>query len=164
MASMETDGDAPLGRGEIWLTIYCNKKGLTEALTSTNVCTAEQFEQFVMGFNQAAPLFSIVDVGVGKEAADSKIKGAEANYPRIRWRGLISQQSACVSLRAFLKRRESSSEELTTTVIRLPLTTFRMKACLTSSSSFEATKTWRPNCAVSTCPTWTSKASSCKRN
>lgn len=78
MASMENDGDAPLGRGEIWLTIYCNKKGLTEALTSTNVCTAEQFEQFVMGFNQAAPLFSIVDVGVGKEAADSKIKGAEA--------------------------------------------------------------------------------------
>ena len=37
--------------------------------------SADQFEQFVMGFNQAAPLFSFVDVGIGKEAADSKIKG-----------------------------------------------------------------------------------------
>lgn len=73
MSTLETDHSGP--RGEIWLNIYCNKKGLTETLTNNDVCTAEQFEQFVMGFNQAAPLFSFVDVGIGKEAADSKIKG-----------------------------------------------------------------------------------------
>ena len=75
MASLDASHGGPSGRGEIWLTIYCNKKGLAETLTASEVCTAEQFEQFIMGFNQAAPLFSFVDAGVGKEAADSKIKG-----------------------------------------------------------------------------------------
>lgn len=65
------------GRGQIWLTIFCNKSGLLETLTTNNVCTAEEFEAFVIGFNQASPLFSIMDVGSGKEAADSKIKGAQ---------------------------------------------------------------------------------------
>ncbi|EKM61021.1 uncharacterized protein PHACADRAFT_168384 [Phanerochaete carnosa HHB-10118-sp] len=74
MASLDPGHGGSAGRGEIWLTIYCNKKGLTEALTANDLCTAEQFDQFVMGFNQATPLFSFVDVGVGKEAADSKIK------------------------------------------------------------------------------------------
>lgn len=64
------------GRGQLWLTIYCNKNGLLDTLTSNMVCTTEEFEAFVLGFNQASPLFSIVDVGNGKEAADSKIKGA----------------------------------------------------------------------------------------
>ncbi|KAI0092084.1 hypothetical protein BDY19DRAFT_875855, partial [Irpex rosettiformis] len=72
MASVNNGGSS--GRGQIRLTIYCNKKGLSETLTSNNVCTAEQFDEFFMGFNQAAPLFLFVDVGVGKEAVDSKIK------------------------------------------------------------------------------------------
>lgn len=68
--------DSPdAGRAQLWLTIYFNKTGLLETLTQNNVCDAEQFEAFVMGFNQASPLFSMVDVGSGKEAADSKIKG-----------------------------------------------------------------------------------------
>ncbi|GJE86088.1 CCCH-type zinc finger protein [Phanerochaete sordida] len=74
MASLDLSLGRPSGRGEIWLTIYCNKKGLTETLIANEICTAEQFDQFIMGFNQAAPLFSFVDAGVGKEAADSKIK------------------------------------------------------------------------------------------
>lgn len=74
MASLDPSHGGPSGRGEIWLTIYCNKKGLTETLVANDVCTAEQFENCVMGFNQAAPLFSFVDAGAGKEAADSKIK------------------------------------------------------------------------------------------
>lgn len=69
------DVDGICGRAQIWLTIYCNKKGLSETLISNNVCSIEQFEDFFMGFNQANPLFSFVDIGVGKEAADSKIKG-----------------------------------------------------------------------------------------
>ncbi|GBE77914.1 hypothetical protein SCP_0107960 [Sparassis crispa] len=66
--------EAASGRGQIWLTIYCNKSGLVETLTNHSLCSAEQFEAFVAGFNQASPLFSIVDVGNGKEAADAKIK------------------------------------------------------------------------------------------
>lgn len=34
-----------------------------------------KFEDFHMGFNQAAEKFLMVDVGSGKEAADAKIKG-----------------------------------------------------------------------------------------
>ncbi|KII94335.1 hypothetical protein PLICRDRAFT_424408 [Plicaturopsis crispa FD-325 SS-3] len=62
------------GRGQVWLTVYCNKTGLLDTLTSANICTAAEFEAFVLGFNQASPLFSISDVGSGKEAADAKIK------------------------------------------------------------------------------------------
>ncbi|KZT02748.1 uncharacterized protein LAESUDRAFT_738628 [Laetiporus sulphureus 93-53] len=72
--SIDSPDDAMLGRAQFWLTIYCNKSGLQEALTQNDVCTAEQFEAFFIGFNQATPLFSMVDVGNGKEAADAKIK------------------------------------------------------------------------------------------
>ncbi|KAI0322712.1 hypothetical protein OF83DRAFT_1092562 [Amylostereum chailletii] len=54
--------------------IFCNKGGLKDTLLHNDICTGEQFEDFLHGFNQASPLFSIVDVGAGKEAADSKIK------------------------------------------------------------------------------------------
>ncbi|KAL7285296.1 hypothetical protein ACG7TL_000391 [Trametes sanguinea] len=75
LASIDpSDASVPAGRGQVWLTIYCNKSGLVETLTGNAVCTVEEFEAFVLGFNQSSPLFSIVDVGNGKEAADSKIK------------------------------------------------------------------------------------------
>ncbi|KAK0506115.1 hypothetical protein EDD18DRAFT_1122075 [Armillaria luteobubalina] len=61
-------------RSRVWLTVYCNKQGLSDTLITNDVCTLEQFEAFFLGFNQAAPLFSIIDVGTGKEAADTKIK------------------------------------------------------------------------------------------
>ena len=64
-----------IGRTQLWLTVYCNKRGLSETLVNAGVCSSEQFDEFVQGFNQASPLFSFVDVGAGKEAADSKIKG-----------------------------------------------------------------------------------------
>lgn len=47
-----------------------------DTLLKNRVCNSEQFEDFIHGFNLANPLFSIVDVGNGKEAADTKIKGA----------------------------------------------------------------------------------------
>ncbi|THH34087.1 hypothetical protein EUX98_g70 [Antrodiella citrinella] len=62
------------GRGQVWLTVYCNKTGLVETLVGNGLCTTEQFEAFVTGFNQASPLFTFVDVGSGKERADEKIK------------------------------------------------------------------------------------------
>ena len=84
-----TDATIPT-RGQLWLTIYCNKNGLVDTLTSNAVCTAEQFEAFVLGFNQASPLFSIVDVGNGKEAADSKIKGTSCLFPPLLCRVTLS--------------------------------------------------------------------------
>ncbi|KAH7931005.1 hypothetical protein BV22DRAFT_1077661 [Leucogyrophana mollusca] len=71
---MASDNAGSPGRGQVWLTVYCNKSGLMETLISNNICSIEEFEAFVVGFNQASPLFSIVDVGIGKEAADAKIK------------------------------------------------------------------------------------------
>ena len=38
-----------------------------------------KFEEFTLGFNQAAERFMIVDVGGAKEAADAKIKGKRHN-------------------------------------------------------------------------------------
>jgi hypothetical protein len=63
------------GRAQIWVSIFCNKVGLQETLTSRQLCTTEQFDSFITGFNQASPLFLLTDVGSGKEAADAKIKG-----------------------------------------------------------------------------------------
>ncbi|KAK0198428.1 hypothetical protein F5146DRAFT_90024 [Armillaria mellea] len=68
-------------RSRVWLTVYCNKQGLSDTLIANDVCTSEQFEAFFLGFNQAAPLFSIIDVGTGKEAADTKIKGQYRDNP-----------------------------------------------------------------------------------
>ncbi|KAI0801289.1 hypothetical protein C8Q74DRAFT_1454658 [Fomes fomentarius] len=74
LASLDPAAAFSPSRGQIWLSIYCNKNGLLETLINNSICTMEEFEAFVLGFNQASPLFSIVDVGNGKEAADSKIK------------------------------------------------------------------------------------------
>lgn len=74
LTSIDPSETSVPSRGQVWLTIYCNKSGLVETLTANAVCTVEEFEAFVLGFNQSSPLFSIVDVGNGKEAADSKIK------------------------------------------------------------------------------------------
>jgi len=55
--------------------MFMNKGGLADALNKINMCTQTEFDAFIHGFNQAGPLFSIVDVGPGKEAADNKVKG-----------------------------------------------------------------------------------------
>lgn len=60
---------------QIWLTIYCNLTGLRDTFINNHHCTVEQYDAFIEGFNKAAPLFSIVDVGSSKEAADTKLKG-----------------------------------------------------------------------------------------
>ena len=60
---------------QIWLTIYCNLNGLRDTLIEHHHCSVEEFYAFIEGFNKAAPLFSIIDVGSSKEAADTKLKG-----------------------------------------------------------------------------------------
>lgn len=60
------------------LFIYCflHKKGLVETLAKAGYADAsEHFDEFVAGFNQAGHRFLMVDVGYGKENADSKLRG-----------------------------------------------------------------------------------------
>jgi len=56
--------------------VYVNASGLATTLVSNGVCSYQQFSEFFFGFNQASPLFTMVDVGPGKEAADAKLRGS----------------------------------------------------------------------------------------
>ncbi|KAF8216206.1 hypothetical protein K438DRAFT_1800249 [Mycena galopus ATCC 62051] len=69
-----TDTPQISSRSQVWTSVYFNKSGLGETLVNQDICTKEQFEEFCFGFNQAAPMISLLDVGPGKEAADAKIK------------------------------------------------------------------------------------------
>lgn len=60
---------------QLYVVMYVNRLGLGDVLEYSRVCTRGEWDAFVHGFNQASPLFSIVDVGYGKEAADAKLRG-----------------------------------------------------------------------------------------
>jgi hypothetical protein len=61
---------------QLWVYLFYNKRGLLETFGRVGLSAARQkFEDFIMGFNQAAERFVMVDVGGSKEAADAKIKG-----------------------------------------------------------------------------------------
>lgn len=64
---------------QLWVYLFYNKRGLLETFARVGLSAAKQkFEEFIMGFNQAAERFVMVDVGGSKEAADAKIKGSPA--------------------------------------------------------------------------------------
>ena len=71
----ELKDDPPIKNPEIWLTICCNLKGLQSTLIKNQCCTVEQYDAFIEGFNNGDPLFSIIDGGSAKQAADKKLKG-----------------------------------------------------------------------------------------
>ncbi|KAH8105372.1 hypothetical protein BXZ70DRAFT_522119 [Cristinia sonorae] len=55
--------------------VFLHKKGLMEALGRAGYTTEKtKFDEFLAGFNQAGQRFVMVDVGAGKENADSKLK------------------------------------------------------------------------------------------
>ena len=61
---------------QLWVYIFFNKRGLMDTYGRAGNWTARtKFEEFYMGFNEAAEKFIMVDVGSRKEAADAKIKG-----------------------------------------------------------------------------------------
>ncbi|KAF8318160.1 hypothetical protein DL93DRAFT_2165191 [Clavulina sp. PMI_390] len=62
-------------QGSLIVVIFMNLYGLRDALTGADVCSRDEFIKFLIGFNQSSELFSIVDVGHGKEKADAKIRG-----------------------------------------------------------------------------------------
>ncbi|KAJ7283789.1 hypothetical protein C8J57DRAFT_1293593 [Mycena rebaudengoi] len=61
---------------QLWISIFYNKRGLTDTFgrTAGLASVTHKFDDFVLGFNQAAERFVMVDVGTSKEAADAKLK------------------------------------------------------------------------------------------
>lgn len=61
---------------EIIAKVVANFSGLNRALQrGGHVESANDFKDFTLGFTQAKASFDFIDVGYGKERADSKIKG-----------------------------------------------------------------------------------------
>jgi hypothetical protein len=61
---------------QLWVYVFFNKRGLLETFGKAGLQLPKaRLDDFVMGFNQAAERFLMIDVGNGKEAADAKIKG-----------------------------------------------------------------------------------------
>ncbi|KAH7104356.1 hypothetical protein BKA62DRAFT_694409 [Auriculariales sp. MPI-PUGE-AT-0066] len=70
-------------RADVWVLLFLHKRGLGDTLVANGmIADAAQFDSFIHGFNQAGPLFSIVDVGAGKEAADNKVKECLRTFAR----------------------------------------------------------------------------------
>lgn len=66
----------------LWVYLFYNKRGLLETFARVGLAAAKQkFDDFIIGFNQAADRFLILDVGGSKEAADAKIKGLSDVIP-----------------------------------------------------------------------------------
>ncbi|EPQ59339.1 hypothetical protein GLOTRDRAFT_114059 [Gloeophyllum trabeum ATCC 11539] len=77
------DHDLPVGTSVVFsVVVFFNRKGLLDTLVSHGICTTEQFEAFFLGFGQASPRFWTVDVGIGREPADTKIKDYLQTYGR----------------------------------------------------------------------------------
>lgn len=61
---------------QIYIYVFLHKQGLTSTFKKYGLGeVAKNLEEFVIGFNQAAERFIVVDVGSGKEAVDSKLRG-----------------------------------------------------------------------------------------
>ncbi|PVF95524.1 hypothetical protein CPB86DRAFT_572919 [Serendipita vermifera] len=59
---------------QIVVMVFSSRTGLEWALTRNGTCTAKEFTDFLDGFVSAHPLISVIDVGSGKEAADTKLR------------------------------------------------------------------------------------------
>ena len=61
---------------QLWVYLFYHKRGLLDTFARVGLSTVKaKFDEFMMGFNQAAERFIMVDVGGSKEAADAKLKG-----------------------------------------------------------------------------------------
>ncbi|KAI9574535.1 hypothetical protein HD554DRAFT_56408 [Boletus coccyginus] len=70
---------------QLWVYLFYNKRGLLETFARVGLSAARpKFDEFIIGFNQAAERFLMVDVGGSKEAADAKIKGHLPRFTRQR--------------------------------------------------------------------------------
>ncbi|KAF3160873.1 hypothetical protein TWF225_003144 [Orbilia oligospora] len=63
------------GDFEIRALVFANLDGLSKALVKSNILKQGDLQQFFMGFTQRLEHLNFIDVGYGKEMADSKIRG-----------------------------------------------------------------------------------------
>ncbi|KAK6495331.1 hypothetical protein TWF481_003355 [Arthrobotrys musiformis] len=63
------------GDFEIRALVFANLEGLSKTLVKSNVLKQGDLQQFFMGFTQRLEHVNFIDVGYGKEMADSKIRG-----------------------------------------------------------------------------------------
>ncbi|EPS40723.1 hypothetical protein H072_5361 [Dactylellina haptotyla CBS 200.50] len=63
------------GDFEIRALVFANLDGLSKALVKSNVLKPGDLQQFFTGFTQRLEHVNFIDVGYGKEMADSKIRG-----------------------------------------------------------------------------------------
>ncbi|KAE9410303.1 hypothetical protein BT96DRAFT_952955 [Gymnopus androsaceus JB14] len=80
---LSSEGVHIFGRLSFWVSIYFSKVELINSLIfGQSVCSLEQLEAFLAGFSQKSPRFIVVDVGVGEEEADNKIREYIQTYTR----------------------------------------------------------------------------------
>ncbi|KAF9515833.1 hypothetical protein BS47DRAFT_1327804 [Hydnum rufescens UP504] len=73
-----------MGRSaQLYTVVYFNRWGLADCLEANDICSFRELDGYVLGFNQSSPLFSMVDVGSGKEAADSKLREVLKMFSRL---------------------------------------------------------------------------------
>ncbi|KAG9075828.1 hypothetical protein FRC06_009864 [Ceratobasidium sp. 370] len=59
---------------DLLVNVFFNREGLSKTIKAHLGVLPETFNAFILGFNTASPLMSMLDVGTGKEAADAKIR------------------------------------------------------------------------------------------
>ncbi|OBT55666.1 hypothetical protein VE04_04894 [Pseudogymnoascus sp. 24MN13] len=68
---------------EVIAKIFANVSGLAKAMKRVGVLdNADDLREFTLGFTQGKASFDFIDVGHGKERADSKIRGHKMEYPK----------------------------------------------------------------------------------
>ena len=74
-----TNGDVNASDLEVMVIVYLNKSGLSKALVDAGVLkSVNELDQFLWSFTQSTSLFQVVDIGYGKERADSKLRAARS--------------------------------------------------------------------------------------
>ncbi|TDL29240.1 hypothetical protein BD410DRAFT_709553 [Rickenella mellea] len=72
----------PRGRFSFWVSLYFDRQGWSKSLVARGICTAVEFEAFLVGFSEASPYFLLVDVGYEKDATSVKVKEYLQTYTR----------------------------------------------------------------------------------
>lgn len=70
------------GRLSFWITVYLDRERLLLDLLGGDICTAAEFNGFIIGFNEASPRFVIIDVGPTLDGVGPKIQGMPYQYVR----------------------------------------------------------------------------------
>ncbi|KAF9076000.1 hypothetical protein BDP27DRAFT_1415150 [Rhodocollybia butyracea] len=79
---LSPEGVQIFGRLSFWISIYFNKIELVNGTVAHNICSRDQLEGFLAGFSQTSSRFTAIDVGIGEDGADHKIREYVQTYAR----------------------------------------------------------------------------------